>query len=147
MSDLSFHSRLSDARSAMPLGLIGALALQSYQDRATTVVNSLGLATDVWTIAVPGSVDNSTAYSVTVDGVAASYTSDASATQAELGAGLVAAIGVEPGVRGQVTAAYSGGTLTLTGTWPGVAHTVSVSGGTGSNILGTPSNSTSPGAS
>lgn len=143
MSDASFHTRLGDARAALPIGLIGALLLGSYHSKSDTVVNAAGQAAQVTTIAVPASVDNSTAYSVTLDGVTATYTSDASATQAELGAGLVAALAAEPGARGQMTAAYSGGTLTLTGTYAGVAHTVSVSGGTGSNILGTPSTTTS----
>lgn len=143
MSDASFHTRLGDARAALPIGLIGALLLGSCHPKSDTVVNAAGQAAQVTTIAVPASVDNSTAYSVTLDGVTATYTSDASATQAELGAGLVAALAAEPGARGQMTAAYSGGTLTLTGTYAGVAHTVSVSGGTGSNILGTPSTTTS----
>lgn len=143
MSDASFHTRLGDARAALPIGLIGALLLGSHHSKSDTVVNAAGQVAQVTTIAVPASVDNSTAYSVTLDGVTATYTSDASATQAELGAGLVAALAAEPGARGQMTAAYSGGTLTLTGTYAGVAHTVSVSGGTGSNILGTPSTTTS----
>lgn len=143
MSDASFHTRLGDARAALPIGLIGALLLGSYHSKSDTVINAAGQAAQVTTIAVPASVDNSTAYLVTLDGVTATYTSDASATQAELGAGLVAALAAEPGARGQMTAAYSGGTLTLTGTYAGVAHTVSVSGGTGSNILGTPSTTTS----
>jgi len=143
VSDASFHTRLGDARAALPIGLIGALLLGSYHSKSDTVVNAAGQAAQVTTIAVPASVDNSTAYSVILDGVTATYTSDASATQAELGAGLVAALAAEPGARGQMTAAYSGGTLTLTGTYAGVAHTVSVSGGTGSNILGTPSTTTS----
>lgn len=143
MSDSSFHTRLGDARAALPIGLIGALAMGSYHSKATTVVNANGQAAQVTTIAVPASVDNSTVYSVTIDGVTSSYTSDASATQAELGAGIAAALAAEPGARGQMTGVYSAGTLTLTGTYAGVAHTVTVAGGTGSNVFGTPSNSTS----
>ena len=143
MSDASFHTRLGDARAALPIGLIGALLLGSYHPRSDTVVNATGQAAQVTTIAVPASVDNSTVYSVIIDGVTSSYTSDASATQAELGAGIAAALAAEPGARGQMTGAYSGGTLTLTGTYAGVAHTVTVSGGTGSNVFGTPSTTTS----
>lgn len=143
MSDMSFFTRNADARAALPLGFIGSLIVGSMFSQEVTAINTAGSAAQVVTVAVPASVDNSTAYSVTINGNTATYTSDGSATQAELGAGLAAAIAAEPGCRGSMTAAYSGGTLTLTGTYAGITHTVTVSGGTGSNILGTPTTSTS----
>ena len=106
-----------------------------------TLANVSGQAADVWTVAVPASPDNSTAYSVTVNGTTASYTTDGSATQAELGAGLVAAIDASV-MNGLLTPSYAGGTLTLTGNFPGIDFTPTVSGGSGASALGTPSNST-----
>jgi hypothetical protein len=148
MSDISFFTRPSDARSAIPLGLIGALVVGSWQSRETTVINTAGQAAQVTTIASPASPDSSTAYSVTVDGVSASFTTDASATQDELGAGLESAINAEPGIRGQMSASYNSSTnvLTLTGVYPGVSHTVTVSGGSGGAVLGAPTTATSASA-
>lgn len=143
MSNLSFHSRLSDVRAGLPGGYIGDRSEFSPLDRDITVINSAGQASQVTTISIPSSPDSSTAYSVTVDGITATYTTDASATQAELGAGLVAAVNAAPGVRGQMSASYSGGTLTLTGTYAGISHTVTASGGVSGGAIGSPSTSTS----
>ena len=143
MSNFSFHSRLSDPRASLPGGYIGDRSEFSPLDRDVTLINGAGQAAQVTTIAIPASPDNSTAYSVVVDGITASYTSDGSATQAEVGAGLVAAINATPGVRGQMSASYAGGTLTLTGTFAGISHTVTASGGVSGGAIGSPSTSTS----
>jgi hypothetical protein len=94
----------------------------------------------VWTIAVPAAPDNTEEYTVTVNGIEASYTTDGTAAQAELGAGLKAAVEASA-MNGLLTAAYSGGTLTLTGTWPGIDFTPTIAGGSGGTALGAPSNS------
>lgn len=147
MSDLSFFQRTGDVvRTALPVGIIGQLAMAGPHNESVTVVNSIGQAAQVTTIAIPSSPANSTAYSVLINGISASYTSDGSATQAEVGAGLAAALAAEPGTRGQMTAAYSTGTLTLTGTQVNTAYTVTVSGGSGGSALGSPSTSTSAAA-
>lgn len=140
MSATGFFERASDVRANRPIGFIGQVIGYS---RSRTGNNQRPQAAQVTTISIPASPDNSTPYSVTVDGVAASYTTDASATQAELGAGLVAAIQVQAGIRGRMAPTYSAGTLTLTGTWPGVAHTVSASGGSGGGAIGSATTATS----
>lgn len=142
MSASSFFQSARDVRAFLPLGLIGEVA-RSHDFKSITAVNSAPQAAQVTTISVPSSPDNSTAYKVTIDGVVCSYTTDGSATQAELGNGLVDAINTEPGARAKMSAAYSGGTLTLTGVWPGVAVTVSVNSSETTQDLGSPTNSTS----
>ena len=103
-------------------------------------INTGDQAVQVTTIASPASPDNSTEYAVLVNGAeVGAYTTDASATQDELGAGLAAAI------NGPCTASYdaSSNVLTLTFVWPGVAYTVTTTGGSGASALGTPTTSTS----
>lgn len=139
MSATGFFERASDVRSNRPIGFIGQ---GIGYTRTRSGNNQRPQAAMVVTITIPASPDSSTAYSVTVDGVTASYTTDASATQAELGAGLVAAIQVAAGIRSRMAPSYAGGTLTLTGTWPGVAHTVSASGGSGGGAIGSATTAT-----
>lgn len=139
MSATGFFERASDVRSNRPIGFIGQ---GIGYTRTRSGNNQRPQAAMVVTITIPESPDSSTAYSVTVDGVTASYTTDASATQAELGAGLVAAIQVAAGIRSRMAPSYAGGTLTLTGTWPGVAHTVSASGGSGGGAIGSATTAT-----
>lgn len=141
MSTANFHQSVRGVRSRRPLGFIGS-PYRSGNYRSITGVNQAPQAAQVTTISVHGSPDSSTLYSVTVDGVVASYTTDSSATQAELGAGLVAAINATPGIRSKCVASYAGGTLTLTGVWPGVSFTASVNSADTTNDLGTPSTST-----
>lgn len=139
MSATGFFERASDVRANRPIGFIGQVLGYS---RSRTGNNQRPQAAQITTISIPASPDSSTTYSVTVDGVTASYTTDASATQAELGAGLVAAIQVQAGIRSRMAPTYSAGTLTLTGTWPGVSHTVSASGGSGGGAIGTATTAT-----
>ena len=125
MSATGFFHRASDARDFLPLGFIGEF-VRSHDFRSITGVNQAPQAKQITTVTVPGSPDNSTAYKVTIDGFVCTYTTDSSATQAELGAGLVAAINATPGARAKAIASYAGSTLTLTGVWPGVSFTVAV---------------------
>lgn len=138
MTAAGFHQRAGDVRYSSPVAFIGSLlANEVVRDG----VNSGGQTNDTWTIAIPASPDNSTLYSVTINGSVCSYTTDGSATQAELGAGLVAAINATPAARGAYVPSYAGGTLTLTAVYPGIAGTVAASGGSGGGAIGTPSNS------
>lgn len=141
MSRESYFQRASDTREFMPQGFIGEF-VRSHDFRSITGINQSPQAAQVTTIAVPASPDSAELYTVTVGGIAAEYTSDASATQAELGAGMEAAFNATPGARSKATASYAGGVLTLTGTWPGVTFTVAVDGGSGGGVLGAPSTTT-----
>lgn len=58
-------------------------------------------------------VTNSIVYSITVNGITVSYTSDASATEAEINAGLLAAIAASPWMSALLTAAQGATTATL----------------------------------
>lgn len=136
MSAASFHQSARGSRDSMPLGFIG----QPYRTtdfRAITGINQSPQAKNVWTIAVPASPDDSTDYAVTVDGVTATYAADSNSTQDEVGAGLVIAINATPGIRAKCVASYTGGTLTLTGVWPGVSFTPTVNSADTTQDLGT----------
>jgi hypothetical protein len=134
-----FFERASDVRTNRPIGFIGQV-LGYFRSRSGN--NQRPQAAQITTIAIPASPDSSTAYSVVIDGVTCTYTTDASATQAELGAGLEAAIEVQAGARGRMSPSYSGGTLTLTGSWPGISYTVTTSGGTGGGAIGSATTAT-----
>ncbi len=140
MSASGFNQRAGDARIDSPVGFIGDIIAR---DRSRDGVNSGGQAKQVTTITIPASPDNATAYTVTVDGVACSFTTDGSATTAELGEGLKAAIEAQPAARAAVVPTFSSPTLTLTGAWPGISVTVAASGGTGGGAIGSPSTTTS----
>ena len=71
-------------------------------------------ALDTVTVTPPDTVDNSTLYKLTINGTTISFTTDSSATTAELGAGLYAAIRVDPIVYGLVDAALNTGTGVIT---------------------------------
>ena len=91
MSAASFFSRASDARSISPIGFIGEF-IRSHEFVSITGVNQHPQAAQVTTITIPAGPANSTAYSVIANGVVtASFTTDAAATQDELGDGLAAA--------------------------------------------------------
>lgn len=144
MSNASVHVRAGSTQRQHAQLVIGLLLGSLLQ--TDTLVNKAPQAKQVTTIAIPASPDNSTTYSVVVDGVTASYTSDGSATQAEVGAGLLAALNASAQIRGIAVPSYSGGTLTLTGVWPAVSFTVTASGGTGGGAIGSPSTATSAAA-
>ena len=140
MSNRSVHIGAADVQAQAAQAFIGQVVGAA---RSRTLLNKNPQAKQVTTIAIPASPDNSTAYSVVIGGVTATYTSDASATRAEVGAGLEAAIEAEPAAYGQMVPSYSGGTLTLTGQYPGVTYTVTASGGSGGGAIGTPATATS----
>ena len=136
MSAPGFYQRAGDARLDSPVGFIGDVVAR---DRSRDGVNSGGQAKQVTTIAIPGSPSNDTVYTATIDGVACSFTTDGSATTAELGEGLKAAIEAQPAARAAVVPTFAGSTLTLTATWPGIAVVVAASG----TSIGTPTTATS----
>lgn len=144
MSEPNFHQRASDVRSRLPLGFIGDL-IRSHDARTITGINQSPQAKQVTTQTVPSSVDATTAYTVTVNGVTASFTTGAATTQDQLGAGLEAALLAKAGVRSVAIASYNSGTnvLTLTGVYPGVSFTVTNNAASTTNDLGTPTTSTS----
>lgn len=75
---------------------------------------------DVWTVTVSG-VANSTVYTISINGISLSYTSDGSAANTEIVAGLVDAVN-DSVLSGMVLAASTGATtLTLTSLQPGEA--------------------------
>lgn len=144
MSAANFHQSVRGARAAMALAFIG----QAYGDlRSKTGVNQSPQAVDVWTISVPGSPDDSVDYSITSGGLTAAYAADSTSTQDEVGAGLVAAWNATPGLRAKAVASYTGGVITLTGVWPGVAlSTPTVNSSATTQDLGAPSNTTAAAA-
>lgn len=75
------------------------------------------------TVVLTPVVANSTLYTVTINGTAYNFTSDASATAAEITAGLDAAIGTPTGI----TATDNIGTLTIAVTTPGTAWSLATS--------------------
>jgi hypothetical protein len=96
-----------------------------------TMKNSALFAPWSNTIATPATVDNSAAYTVTLVGseilngatLTATYTSDASATQAELNAGLLAAIRASD-MHDYVISTLATNTITLTARKYGVNYTL-----------------------
>jgi hypothetical protein len=142
VSNSTFFQSVRGARSERPIGFIGEFR-RNGDFRSITGVNQDPQAKQVTTITVPAAPDDSTDYTVTIDGVACTYAADADSTQDEVGAGLEAAINAEPGARAKCVASYTGGTLTLTGVWPGVSFTTEVNSDETTQDLGTPSDDTS----
>jgi hypothetical protein len=135
----NFYQTATQVRDRRPIGFIGSvLALLA----SITGINQSPQAKQVTTISVHAAPDDSVDYVVTIDGVACTYAADSSSTQDEVGAGLVDAINSTPGARAKCVASYAGGTLTLTGVWPGVSFTVTVNSADTTNDLGSPTNST-----
>lgn len=130
--------RANDVRARRPQAKIGALAASQMSDIVRTLVNENPQAVQISEIAVNDHTD-SHEYVVVIDGVEVSYTSDASATVAEIANGLAAAVEVEPRVRGQVTAESDGvDTVTLTGLTYGMSFDVSTEDATGDLAITTP---------
>lgn len=76
-------------------------------------------------VTVPGTVDNSATYHVIINGTDITYLTDASATQAELRDGLIAAINASD-ESDNVTATASGNNVLVTADDPGTAFTLTV---------------------
>ena len=130
-----FNNGPRGARALMLLGFIGLVIRDSVTELVTTN-NQSPQASQVTTVAIPASPTNDADYSVTVNGATATYTSDGSATQDEVGNGLVAAIQAKGGVRGIVSPSYTGGVLTLTVIFPGVSPVITTAGGSGGGAIG-----------
>lgn len=141
MSAGNFFQSVRDSRSERPLGFYGQFD-RTHDFRSITGINQASQAAQVTTLSIPAAPDNSTTYRVTIGGVACEYTTDASATQAELGAGIAAAINNRAGARALMSAAYAGGTLTLTGVWPGIVVTVTRNNDETTQDIGAPTNTT-----
>lgn len=93
---------------------------------AMPYLNNASGAQAVYTITPPATVDASTTYSVTIDGVTVSFTSGASTTTAQLGAGLYAAIRTDAQAYRLVDASLNSGTgvITLTSRMYNTSHTI-----------------------
>lgn len=114
----------ADVRTRIRQGKIGLCANESLANRSVTLINTDPQAAKVDTITVTGATNNK-AYVETIDGVDVTYTSDATATIAEIANGLAAAINDNPLVRGKCTAVSDGATIvTVTGNWPGITYTI-----------------------
>ena len=88
-----------------------------------SLINASPQAAQVATVTI--TAQNSTLYTVTINGVSVTYTSDASGTQAEISAGLQAAILAEPAISGLVDPSGST-TLVITSRQAGLAFTIAV---------------------
>ena len=84
-----------DARSRARQGVIGDWVYSDPTRRSQWGLNSAPQAAQVSTVTVSGPT-NSKVYTITVNGVNVSYTSDASATTTEVAAGLALAVNAEP---------------------------------------------------
>ena len=115
----------SAVRTSFLAGVLGLLAFPDGNPFIQTGINSAPQAYEVHTITVAGSPTSSHDFSVVINGITVTYTSDGSATSAEVVAGLVAAINDEPGVRATVRAVATSSTVvTVTAITPGVAFTM-----------------------
>lgn len=116
----SFYSKTMDV--ATP----GALSGSAVSHLTGTYINSAATAKQAHTVVTPATVDASTDYVITVDGVAVTYTTDASPTQAELRDGLYNAFRTNPEAFSLMSIAISGNNLVLTSARLEDTHTVSV---------------------
>lgn len=119
-------------QSSLP-ALEGGLA-----DSGPVDVMSFTPGTDVaqvTTITLSGTPNNSAAYTVTVNGIPVTYTTDASATLAELYAGLLAALQAVPWLEGVIAFTGNGSTIiTATAVTPGVPFTLTEAADPGNNM-------------
>lgn len=120
----------SAVRTTFLAGVLGLLAFPDGNPFIQTGINSAPQAYEVHTITVAGSPTNSHEFTVTINGIDCSYTSDGSATSQEVVDGLTEAINNEPGVRATVRAVATSSTVvTVTAITPGVAFTMTDSDG------------------
>lgn len=125
----SFYSKTMDV--ATP----GALSGDPIAQINKAYINASATAKEVHTVVTPATVDASTLYSITVDGVVVSFTTDASPTQAELRDGLYNAFRTNPEARSLQSIAISGNNLLLTSARLEDTHTVTVNSGATTNDL------------
>lgn len=116
----------SYVRTGLYKGLVGEPSNNSPLNLAITCVNDSPRAAQVSTILVDTAA-NSTAYTVTVDGIDVSYTSDGTATVAEIATGLAAALNAEGLINGRLSASSNSATVTLTARVGGEPFTLSES--------------------
>ncbi len=126
MGASGFFQTVRGARDRRPVGFIGTIS-RGLHFESITGINTDPQAVNIWTFATSGAED-STLYTVTVDGVDSTFTTDGSATSDELGEGLRDAINNNAGARAKVIATYLSDVLTLTGVYPGVDVAVSGAG-------------------
>jgi len=109
--------------AAFVVAIAGQLADTGTGD-IVSLVNDSPRTAQVATITVD-TVSNSAVYTCVLDGVSVSYTADGSATDAEIVAGLVAAINSEPLVSGKVLATATSATVvTVTARLAGTSFTL-----------------------
>jgi hypothetical protein len=82
--------------------------------RIVPFINSVGVVNDTYTIVVPATPTSNTTYTVTVNGIAVSFTTDASATNSELEEGIFALMRSNPEFAANVDATLNAGTNTIT---------------------------------
>lgn len=104
-----------------------AVALTSQANKPTTFIVGKNTApvAQVSTVSIT-SVLNSTLYSVTINGVVCSYTSDSSATGAEIQAGLIAAINASTEAPNVTASAGAGTDVTVTSDELGLGFSITV---------------------
>lgn len=142
-------------RDRRPQARVGDLVDRDTLARIVDLMNSEGGAAQVTTIAV-NAATNSGDYTLTFalldsDGETVytedvEFTADASATVAEVGAGVVAAINAAPLVRAFCVASFSTPTITLTGITEDQDFTVTRTGAAALTDLGAPTDTTSASA-
>lgn len=120
----------------MDVATPGALSGDPTSHLTKAYINAAATAKQVHTVTTPATVDASTLYSITVDDVTVSYTSDASPTQTELRDGLYNALRTNPEIGSLKDVAISGTTILLTSRRLEDTHVVSVNSGDTTNDLG-----------
>ena len=127
---MTISQQAGDVRGRALQGAIGQLVNSDHLTRSTTALNEDPQAVQIDDI-TPVAANDAT-YTVTVNGISASYTADASATVAEITAGLTAAVDAEPLIRGVVAPTDAATKMTLTGLTAGLSYTLAVSSTAGS---------------
>lgn len=121
---MTISQRVSGVRSRLPQSSVGRRATTSYLDLVLTCVNRDPQAKQVDTVTVSTYTTGDT-YTLTINGMDVSHVATvADADTTGLAASIAEAINADPSVRGQVAATSAGAVITLTGTYPGIAFTV-----------------------
>lgn len=95
--------------------------------RILPFVNAVGLVYDQYSLTIPASPASNTAYSVTVEGITATFTTDATATNTELEEGLLNSMRTNPEFNSRVESTLDAvaNTITLTNRYYNTPLTVS----------------------
>jgi hypothetical protein len=112
------------ARFQIPRVSVGQISTQTMSDLVRTLINSRPQGKQTSNIAVASSPTQSS-WTVTINGVAVTYTGDGSPTQAEVVAGVKAAIQANPQTGGMVDVTSNSSTVICTGRVPGLSFTIS----------------------